>query len=47
MIDKFLNFFDDSIPKNDFDRQLLASNLVSNKFNKIKQKRKNNNFTSH
>ncbi|ECL3150913.1 cell filamentation protein Fic, partial [Campylobacter coli] len=28
MIDKVLKFLDDGIPKNDFDRQLLASNLV-------------------
>ncbi|OCR84722.1 cell filamentation protein Fic, partial [Campylobacter fetus subsp. testudinum] len=31
MIDKILNFFDDGIPKNDFDRQLLSSNLVGAK----------------
>ncbi|WP_162165552.1 Fic/DOC family protein [Campylobacter fetus] len=31
MIDKILNFLDDEIPKNDFDRQLLASNLVGAK----------------
>ncbi|WP_241433437.1 hypothetical protein [Campylobacter fetus] len=28
MIEKVLKFLDDDIPKNDFDRQLLASNLV-------------------
>lgn len=28
VIDKILNFLDDGIPKNDFDRELLASNLI-------------------
>ena len=28
MIEKVLKFLDDGIPENDFDRQLLASNLL-------------------
>lgn len=28
MIEKVLKFLDDGIPENDFDRQLLDSNLV-------------------
>ena len=29
MIEKVLKFLDDGIPENDFDKELLASNLVS------------------
>lgn len=28
MIEKVLKFLDDGIPENDFDKELLASNLV-------------------